>query len=40
LGSANHEAIGSYHSYRPCDFDSGVLTFFHSHKGAPVFWIF
>jgi hypothetical protein len=40
LGSAEHKAIVSYHSYRPCDFDSGVLTFFHSHDGAPIFWMF
>jgi hypothetical protein len=40
LGSANHKAIVSYHSYRPCDFDSGVLTFFHSHDEAPIFWMF
>jgi hypothetical protein len=36
LGSAEHKAIVSYHSYRPCDFDSRVLTFFSSHGGSPV----
>jgi hypothetical protein len=37
LGSADHKAIVSYHSYRPCDFDSGVLTLFHRHT-VPAFF--
>ena len=37
FGSSDHKAIRSYYSYRPCDFDSRVLTFFHSHGGARVF---
>jgi len=36
LGSANHKAIVSYNGYRPCDFDSRVLTFFSSHGCAPL----
>ncbi len=31
LGSSDHKAVRSYHSYRPVNFNPGIATFFNSH---------